>query len=250
MGALDVDEARFAPAARLAPAAAAQPVARSGPRPPPRPLINNPAEAARQAVAGVQSLEELREALSRFDGCPLKIAAKNTVAFDGQLDAPILLIGEAPGADEDARGLPFVGRAGRLLDKMLEAVGLSRQTNVLITNIVYWRPPANRDPTPEEVAICAPFLTKLIALKQPKLIATLGKNATQAMLGTEDGIMRLRGRKFPLKREGVPGAIPCLPMLHPAYLLRRPMDKSKAWADMLAFAALADELGVKRDGAL
>jgi DNA polymerase len=250
MGVLDVDEAAVTPADRLsAPAAHLAPL-RTGPRPPPRRLINNPLELARMAAERISTLEELREALQAFEGCPLKIAAKNTVAFDGRIDAPILLIGEAPGADEDAQGLPFVGRAGKLLDRMLEAAGFSRTTNVMITNIVYWRPPGNRDPTPDEVAICGPFLTRLIALKAPKLVATLGKSATQAMLGTDDGIMRLRGRKLQLVREGLAGPIPCLPMLHPAYLLRRPGDKAKAWADMLAFAALADELGIKREGAL
>jgi len=250
MGVLDVDEAAVQPADRLSAPAAHLAPARTGPRPPPRRLINNPVELARMAAQKVGTLDELRTVLQAFDGCPLKIGAKNTVVYDGRADAPILLIGEGPGADEDAQGLPFVGRAGKLLDKMLEAAGFSRKANVLITNIVYWRPPGNRDPTPDEVAVCAPFLTRLIQLKAPKLIATLGKSATQAMLGTDDGIMRLRGRKLQLVREGLPAPIPCLPMLHPAYLLRRPGDKAKAWSDMLAFAQLADEMGIKREGGL
>jgi DNA polymerase len=250
MGALDVDEPAVALAAAEPHSGMGQPVARSGPRPPPRRLVTNPVAEARDIAAKAGTLAELKALLEKFEGCPLKIAARNTVAFDGQADAPILLIGEAPGADEDAQGLPFVGRSGKLLDKMLEAVGLSRKTNVLITNIIFWRPPGNRDPTPDEVAICGPFLSRIIALKAPKLVATLGKSATQAMLATDDGIMRLRGRRLRLEREGLPGPVPCLPMLHPSYLLRRPQDKSKAWADMLALAQLADEVGVKRVGAL
>lgn len=254
MGALDVDEAAVIPAT-LGPKAVqkdgmAAPQARNGPRPPPRRLIGNPVQEARDAAAKAGTLEELRAILSAFEGCPLKVSARNTVAYDGQVDAPVLLIGEAPGADEDAQGLPFVGRSGKLLDRMLEAAGFSRTRNVLITNIIFWRPPANRNPTPEEVAVCAPFLTRLITLKQPKLVALLGKSATQAMLGTDDGIMRQRGRRLRLEREGLPAPIPCVPMLHPSYLLRQPQDKAKAWADMLVLAQMADELGISREGAL
>jgi DNA polymerase len=196
------------------------------------------------------SLEELRGIIERFDGCPLKQGARNTVVFDGQVDAPVMIIGEAPGGEEDVAGLPFVGRAGKLLDRMLATVGLSRKENVYITNCVYWRPPGNRDPSPPEIQICAPFLARQIELKAPKLLLTAGKFATQAMLGTEDGIMRLRGRKLWFRQDGLPAPIPCIPMLHPAYLLRRPGDKARAWDDLLTIAALCDELDVKRGAGL
>jgi uracil-DNA glycosylase family 4 len=118
-----------------------------------------------------------------------------------------MIVGEAPGGEEDAQGLPFVGRAGKLLDKMLATIGLSRQENVFITNLIYWRPPGNRDPSPAEMQICAPFLARQIELKKPKLLLTAGKFATQAMLGTEDGIMRLRGRKLLYRQEGLPAPV-------------------------------------------
>lgn len=217
-----------------------------GARPEPKRLNNNPIAEARRLAAAAKTLAELRTAVQAFDGCPLKKAAKNTVVCDGAFDADIMIVGEAPGGEEDAQGLPFVGRAGKLLDKMLATIGLSRQENVYITNLIYWRPPGNRDPAPAEMQICAPFLSRQIELKKPKLLLTAGKFATQAMLGTEDGIMRLRGRKLLYRQDGLPAPIKCIPMLHPAYLLRRPEDKAKAWDDMRAIAALCDELGIKR----
>jgi len=195
-------------------------------------------------------MAELRAIIDQFDGCPLKKAAKNTVVCDGAYDADVMIVGEAPGGEEDAQGLPFVGRAGKLLDKMLATIGLSRQENVFITNLIYWRPPGNRDPSPAEMQICAPFLSRQIELKKPKLLLTAGKFATQAMLGTDDGIMRLRGRKLLYRQEGLPAPVKCVPMLHPAYLLRRPEDKAKAWDDLRTIAALCDEMGIKRGAAL
>lgn len=233
--------------------APARPVDRSpggGPRPEPRRLANNPIAEARRLAAGAKTLGELKTAIEGFNGCPLKAAAKNTVVCDGSFDAQVMIVGEAPGGEEDAKGLPFVGRAGQLLDKMLATIGLSRTENVYITNLIYWRPPGNRDPSPAEMQTCAPFLARQIELKAPKLLLTAGKFATQAMLGTEDGIMRLRGRKLRFTQEGLPTPIPCIPLLHPAYLLRRPEDKAKAWEDLLTIAALCDELGVKRGAAL
>jgi DNA polymerase len=220
------------------------------PRPEPRRLANNPIAEARRLAAAAKTLGELRTAVERFDGCPLKQGARNTVVCDGVFDAPVMIIGEAPGGEEDAQGLPFVGRAGKLLDRMLATIGLSRQSNVYITNLIYWRPPGNRDPSPTEMQVCAPFLARQIELKAPRLLLTAGKFATQAMLGTEDGIMRLRGRKLRFTQEGLPAPIPCVPLLHPAYLLRRPEDKSKAWDDLRTIAALCDELGVQRDAGL
>lgn len=225
-----------------------RPVDRSpgGPRPEPRRLANNPIAEARRLAAGAKTLGELKAAIERFNGCPLKAAAKNTVVCDGSFDAQVMIVGEAPGGEEDSQGLPFVGRAGKLLDRMLATIGLSRAENVYITNLIYWRPPGNRDPSPVEMQTCAPFLARQIELKAPKLLLTAGKFATQAMLGTEDGIMRLRGRKLRFTQEGLPQPIPCIPLLHPAYLLRRPEDKAKAWEDLLTIAALCDELGVQR----
>jgi DNA polymerase len=219
-------------------------------RPAPRRLNNNPVADARRAAMAATTLGELRTAVERFNGCPLKQAAKSTVVCDGSFDAEVMIVGEAPGGDEDIQGLPFVGRAGKLLDKMLASIGLSRQTNVYITNLVYWRPPGNRDPSTAEMQVCAPFLQRQIELKAPKLLLTAGKFATQAMLGSEDGIMRLRGRRLRYTQEGLRKPIPCIPLLHPAYLLRRPEDKAKAWDDLRVVATLCDELAVKREGEL
>lgn len=239
--------ASSASARRPAPAAERAP---GGPRPPPKKLANNPIADARRIASAAKTLGELRTAIERFDGCPLKAAAKNTVVCDGAFDAQVMIVGEAPGGEEDTMGLPFVGRAGKLLDKMLATIGLSRQTNVYITNLIYWRPPGNRDPSPAEMQVCAPLLARQIELKAPKLLLTAGKFATQAMLGTEDGIMRLRGRKLRFMQEGLPHPIPCVPLLHPAYLLRRPEDKAKAWDDLRTIAAMCDELRIVRGPAL
>ncbi len=237
-------------ASRTPPGAAPAPaqgpaLTRSG-RPEPRRINNNPVAEARALAAAQTTLPALKAAIAGFEGCTLKKGARNTVVYDGALDAPIMLIGEAPGAEEDAAGLPFVGRAGKLLDRMLATVGIDRTQNIFITNVVYWRPPGNRDPSPDEVMTCAPFLARMIELKQPKLLLTAGKFATQAMLGVEDGIMRLRGRRLRYRQDGLPADIPCVPLLHPAYLLRRPQDKAKAWEDLLTIAALCDDLGVPR----
>jgi uracil-DNA glycosylase family 4 len=225
------------------------PATPTGPRPEPRRLGGNPIADARRLAAAATTLVELRAAVEGFNGCDLKKASKNTVVCDGAFDAPIMIVGEAPGGEEDARGLPFVGRAGKLLDKMLATIGLSRQDNVYITNLIYWRPPGNRDPSPVEMQLCAPFLMRQIELKQPKLLLTVGKFATHAMLGREDGIMKLRGRKLSYAQDGI-APITTVPMLHPAYLLRNPADKAKAWDDLRAIAKLCDELGIKRSAGL
>lgn len=215
----------------------------------PRKINNNPIGDAKRLAAQANSLAELRTLVEQYDGCPLKKAAKTTVVCDGAFDADVMIVGEAPGGEEDARGLPFVGRAGQLLDRMLATIGLTRQANVYITNLIYWRPPGNRDPSPVEMQMCAPFLLRQIELKRPKLLLTAGKFATLAMLGGEDGIMRLRGRRKSYTQEGL-APIPTIPMLHPAYLLRNPADKSKAWDDLRTIAALCDELGIRRAQAL
>lgn len=226
------------------------PAQQTGPRPPPKKLSNNPIAEARRLAAAAGTLTELRAAVERFEGCALKKAAKNTVVCDGAFDADVMLIGEAPGGDEDSQGLPFVGRAGKLLDKMLATIGVSRRENLYITNLIYWRPPGNREPSVDEMAMCAPFLMRQIELKKPKLLLTAGKFATCALLNTSDGIMKLRGRKLLYRQDGLPAPVKCIPLLHPAYLLRQPQDKAKAWDDIRTIAALCDELGIKRGAAL
>jgi DNA polymerase len=186
--------------------------------------------AAREAARSASSLEELRAILDRFDGCGLKGSASRLVFADGTPGSKLMLVGEAPGAEEDKQGLPFVGRSGQLLDRMLAAIGLDR-TKAYIANIVPWRPPGNRTPTLVETQICLPFVQRQIELSNPDLLVTIGQPSTGALLGVQ-GIMKNRGRWFPFQtgtRE-----IRAMPMLHPAYLLRSPIGKRLAWRDMLA----------------
>ena len=186
--------------------------------------------AAREAARSAASLEALRAILDRFDGCGLKGSASRLVFADGTPGARLMLIGEAPGAEEDKQGLPFVGRSGQLLDRMLAAIGL-KLADVYIANIVPWRPPGNRTPTPVETQICLPFIQRQIELCNPEVLVTIGQPSTGALLGIQ-GIMKNRGRWFPFHtgtRE-----IRAMPMLHPAYLLRSPIGKRLAWRDMLA----------------
>jgi DNA polymerase len=195
----------------------------------------DPVAAARAAAVAAQSLAELQAALEAFDLCDLKRGARNTVFADGNPAARVMLIGEAPGRDEDAEGRPFVGRAGQLLDHMLAAIGLSRQspdpaTSVYITNVLPWRPPQNRDPAPDEIAMMQPFLARHVELAAPDLIVLMGNISCQAVLG-QRGITRLRGQWSQAFGH------PALPMLHPAYLLRTPAAKRDSWADLLALKA-------------
>ena len=194
--------------------------------------------SAQEAAAAAETLDELRTALAAFDGCPLKSTATNLVFADGNPAAPLMILGEAPGADEDATGKPFVGRAGKLLDRMLAAIGLDR-TGVYISNVLPWRPPGNRTPTPLEVAACLPFTLRHIELVGPRWLVTVGAAATQTLTGTSDGIMRLRGKW----QEVDIGAhrIRLLPMLHPAYLLRTPAQKKLAWVDLRRLRRVMDE---------
>ena len=192
-----------------------------------------PASATRAAEAG--SLDALRAAIQAFD-TPLRETATNLVFADGTPSARLLLIGEAPGADEDRQGKPFVGASGQLLDRMLASIGLSRQENVYITNILPWRPPGNRTPSDAEIALFLPFIRRHIALHRPRHILLLGGTATKALLGGKDGITRVRGRWREITVEGLP-PIPALATWHPAYLLRNPAAKRDAWSDMLALRA-------------
>jgi uracil-DNA glycosylase len=192
------------------------------------------ARAARELAGSAKTLAELREALDRFDGCNLKLTATQLVFADGNPDARVMLIGEAPGRDEDLQGLPFVGRSGQLLDRMLAAIGLDR-TSVYIANVVPWRPPGNRTPTPQETAICRPFIDRQIALVDPDFLMCLGGAAAKELMNTSEGILRLRGRW----RDFDIGArtIQAMATLHPAYLLRQPLQKRLAWRDLLMLKA-------------
>jgi uracil-DNA glycosylase family 4 len=189
------------------------------------------AMAAREAAKSAQTLDELRAILEKFDGCALKATATRLVFADGNPQAKLMLVGEAPGRDEDIEGLPFVGRSGKLLDRMLAAIGLDR-SSVYIANIVPWRPPGNRTPTPQESAICLPFILRQIELVDPDILVCLGGPSAQTLLGIKDGITKIRGRWFTFdtgKRE-----IRALATFHPAFLLRSPLQKRFAWRDFLA----------------
>ena len=185
-------------------------------------------------AAGAGSLAELEAAIKAFEGCPLRVTATNTVFADGNPNGAVMVIGEAPGSEEDRQGLPFVGPAGQLLDRMLAAIGLSRAEDAYITNILPWRPPGNRTPNPGEIAMCLPFMERHIALVQPKLIVLAGGTAAKALLGTAQGIMRLRGQWREVSVPGWPAPIPAMPVFHPAFLLRQPAHKRAAWKDLLA----------------
>lgn len=201
------------------------------------------AEAGALAAAA-DSLESLKAAIESFDGCPLKELCERTVVYDGTLGAPVMVLGEGPGGQEDRIGLPFVGKAGQLLDKMLAAIGLDRKTNTFISNVNYWRPPGNRNPEADELAVCRPFVNRMVDLAQPKIIIATGGVAAKTLLDTKTGIMRLRGSERPFETPAGT-SVPMVPMFHPAYLLRRPQDKSRAWRDLLLVQARLKEMGVE-----
>lgn len=204
------------------------------------PMAGDAVAEARRLAAGAGSLEALGEAIAAFEGCPLRgMGARQAVFSRGHPQAPVMVVGEGPGGEEDARGEPFVGKAGQLLDRMLAEAGL--EGRVFITNTVFWRPPGNRTPTPAEQAVCAPFLERAFALLKPKAVLLLGGAASKSVLGADEGIMKLRGqwKEWRLAEGGV--AAPALPTLHPAFLLRTPMAKKAVWADLLSLAARLDE---------
>jgi uracil-DNA glycosylase family 4 len=222
---------------RPAPTPAAPPVVA-----PPGALAESLAEAAQSArllAAGAETIEALGALVAAFDGCPLKRTATNTVFIDGNPAAPVLIIGVAPGADEDRIGRPFVGRAGQLLDRMLAAIGLDRGA-VQITHVIYWRPPGNRKPTAAEIAACLPFVLRHIALARPLVLVLAGGTAASALLPVNEGITRLRGRWFDLAVPRLDRPVPTLAMFHPAFLLRAPERKREAWRDLLALKAKLD----------
>jgi len=217
------------------PAAAARP---AGPAPV-APEAAAAAADARRLAAEAQDLTQLEAAIAAFDGCGLKFeGAKRAVFARGDPSAPLMIIGEAPGADEDAQGAPFVGRAGKLLDRMLAAAGLDGRA--FITNTVYWRPPGNRTPTPAEQIACAPFLERAIALVKPKALLLVGGAAAKSVLKKDEGILSLRGRWFEWRSADGALDLPALPTLHPAFLLRQPGAKKRAWQDLLSLAERLD----------
>ena len=200
--------------------------------------LDEAAIAARAGAKSAKTLDELHGILEKFDGCALKTTATQLVFADGNPSARLMFVGEAPGRDEDIDGLPFVGRSGKLLDRMLAAIGLDR-TSVYIANIVPWRPPGNRTPTPQESQICLPFILRQIELADPDILACLGGPSAQALLGIKEGITKTRGRWFTFetgKRE-----IRALPTFHPAFLLRSPLQKRFAWRDFLAIKKALDQ---------
>ncbi|MCK0209097.1 uracil-DNA glycosylase [Starkeya koreensis] len=231
-----------APAPSTAPAPVRPPQAPAAPRAPAGPAL--PADAppppdlaaveAREAAASAPDLDTLRALLERFDGCPLKHTATRLVFADGNPQARLMLVGEAPGRDEDIEGKPFVGRSGKLLDRMLAAIGIDR-TGAYIANVVPWRPPGNRTPTPQETAICLPFIRRQIELANPEVLVCLGGPSAQTLLGIRDGITKARGRW--VEYDTGTRVIPALATFHPAYLLRTPLGKRMAWRDMLAIEA-------------
>jgi uracil-DNA glycosylase len=226
-----------APTPREAPAA---PIARPMPA---APILSGLAEAppapdaaiasARELARTAPTLEVLRDLLDKFDGCALKSTASRLVFADGNPKARVMFVGEAPGRDEDIEGLPFVGRSGKLLDRMIAAIGLDR-TKVYIANVIPWRPPGNRTPTPQETQICLPFIQRQIELVDPDVLVTLGNPSTQTLLGTREGIMRTRGKWFDY--DTGTRSIRALATFHPAYLLRSPSYKRMSWQDLRAIA--------------
>ncbi|HEY5289033.1 MAG TPA: uracil-DNA glycosylase [Caulobacteraceae bacterium] len=230
---LDEPADRMAEARAVRPAPQGAAMVRDAPAP-----VNNTGDGRALAWAA-SDLDALAAAIAEFDGCALKQqGARQAVCWRGAPDAPVMIVGEAPGAEEDAQGAPFVGRAGKLLDKMLAAAGL--EGRVLITNTVFWRPPGNRTPSPEEQLACAPFVERAIDIVRPKLLLFVGGAAAKAMLDRDEGILALRGRWFEWQARHTELEIPAMPTLHPAFLLRQPAAKKKAWSDLLTLVERLD----------
>ncbi|HET9148906.1 MAG TPA: uracil-DNA glycosylase [Alphaproteobacteria bacterium] len=224
------------------------------PAPPPRAalapsVVPRPAPIGSDGANGPQlaeaatTFEELRAALAGFEGCALKKTATNLVFSDGNPEARLMLIGEAPGADEDRIGRPFVGVSGQLLDRMLAAIGYDR-TNALISNVLFWRPPGNRTPTPSEIAACLPFIERMIEIVDPTVLVLVGGIAAKTMLARSEGIMKLRGRWLEFQTARMSRPVPTIATFHPAYLLRSPGQKRFAWQDFLAIRRKLAEIGV------
>ena len=211
----------------------------------PRADIPATVEKARALAAAAPDLAALEAAIAAFDGCLLKtMGASRAVFARGRPDAPLMIVGEGPGADEDRQGMPFVGRAGQLLDRMLAAAGLIDQ--VFITNTVFWRPPANRTPTPDEQAVCAPFVERAIALVQPKILLLAGGASAKTMLKTSEGILSIHGQWRDWSAADGSLVLPAMATLHPAFLLRQPLGKKKAWQDLMTLAARLESVTAGR----
>lgn len=246
--------ARGAPERKSAPASAAETVRERRPTSAPRATAaqaraagyardhgeDAPAQDGRAMANAAGDLDALKAALESFEGCALKHTARNLVFSRGDPKSPVMVVGEGPGREEDEQGAPFVGRSGKLLDRMLASIGLD-PAEVYVTNVVFWRPPGNRKPTDAEIEACRPFAERHIALVEPKLLIFAGGIAAQTLLHAKSGIMSLRGRWAEYRVHGADGAqtatIPALPVFHPAFLLRRPAEKAKAWRDMLSLQA-------------
>ncbi len=245
---MDAPVNRFAEAPQAAPQPPSPPKAAKAPPPSPPAKVSAPAPAAPEPVApvapaqrnagahelaaGAKTIEELRAALQAFDGCALKATATNLVFCDGNPQARIVFVGEAPGAEEDRQGLPFVGPAGKLLDRMLDAIGLDR-SQALITNTIFWRPPGNRNPSSDEVAACLPFVERVIEIVDPAVLVLVGGIASKTLLATNDGIMKLRGKWAAFETPRMSRPVPVIPIFHPAFLLRSPGQKRLAWRDLI-----------------
>jgi uracil-DNA glycosylase len=225
----------------IRPAAPPAPAVVRGPVPIESPQLVEDARALAQRCSNIADLEA---AVRAFEGCALKRTAKNTVFADGVVGSPVMIVGEAPGADEDRLGKPFVGVSGQLMDRMFEAIGMSRERDLYITNILFWRPPGNRTPTLAEQAICMAFTRRHIELAQPKVLVLAGGTAAKSVLDTTEGIMRLRGKWTSLSLDNG-SAVPTLPTFHPAYLLRTPASKRQSWSDLLSLDKKLRELGIR-----
>ena len=198
-------------------------------------------QSARALAVAASTLEELADALAAFDGCPLKFTATKLVFGDGNPKAEVVLVGEAPGSDEDREGRPFVGVSGQLLDRMMATIGLTRD-HFYVANTVYWRPPGNRSPTQPETTACLPFIQRQIELVSPKILVLVGGAAAKTLLNRADGITRLRGRRFEYESPGLSGPIQALATYHPAFLLRQPSQKREAWQDLLTLQEMINYL--------
>lgn len=250
LGDAPVDRFALGPAVKPESLAPVSPAVAPAPRPQIAPTALRPAvsplpdpsvalRSARALAAEAPTLDALRAAMASFEGCGLKATANTLVFADGNPNARVMFVGEAPGSDEDRQGIPFVGRSGQLLDKMLAAIGLDR-TSVYISNVIPWRPPGNRTPTAEEAAVCVPFVKRHIAIARPDVLVCLGATPAKHLLGVETGITRLRGTWMRYVEDGLD--ISVLPTFHPAYLLRSPASKKQAWADLLALKAKLSEM--------
>ncbi|MDE3060884.1 MAG: uracil-DNA glycosylase [Pseudomonadota bacterium] len=224
------------------------PAAPQSPIPNSKPLHHSPSAAmaaARELADKATTLAELKAAVEGFEGCALKKTASKTIFSDGNPQALVMVIGEAPGAQEDIQGIPFCGPSGQLLDRTLASIGLTRAENTYISNTVFWRPPGNRQPTPEETAICLPFVEKHIALIHPKLLLLSGGVATTTMLKTDAAMSRMRGKFYEYGNPYLKAPIPVAVTYHPSYLLRSPGQKRLAWGDMLMIKEFLNRLKLK-----